>query len=90
MGVIKKYDCHYDMSCDRCGALLSEDLVRRDPSMSRTPWRFADGFDVRLWDRVREGLLKSGRFEGWRFNPSNRTVVCPACSPIDSEKGGEA
>lgn len=89
MGFIKKDDYHYDMSCDRCGALLSEDLVRRDPSMSRTPWRFADGFDDRLWDRVRERLLTSGYFEGWRFNPSNRTVVCPACLLIDSEKGSE-
>ena len=89
MGVIKKDDYHYDMSCDRCGALLSEDLIRRYPSMQRDSWRFADGFDDQLWSEVRERLLKSGYFEGWRFNPSNRAVVCPACLLIDSEKGGE-
>ena len=87
MGVIKTDDYFYDMSCDRCGISLSEDLIRRNPSMSRTPLLLKNGFDSQVWGRIRERLLKSRHIGGWRLNPRNLTVVCPSCPLIISKKG---
>lgn len=87
MGAIKKDNFFYDVKCDRCGRSLAEDLTRRDPYMARIPSLYADGFDPRVWGKIRERFLKLRKFVGWRFNPRNCTVVCPACPLIISKKG---
>ena len=77
-----------DLACDRCERrLIAEWYKNASPAAREAAWPLtsergvrADRFHKQVLDRIKEKT-------GWRYNPQNKTVVCPRCAMIISKKG---